>query len=102
MQHDGSRPRAGDAKGFAIKTTRALLLAILTLPTATSAYAQQSGARQVTPAAALGGQAFSVRPRVQNATPLFFIGDLAAGIWTRVLPPYDATANRVAAANPLP
>jgi hypothetical protein len=85
-----------------MKTTRALLVAILALATATGAYAQQSGARQVTPAAALGGQSFAVSPRIQNATPLFFIGDLAAGIWTRVQPPYDATANRVAAANPLP
>jgi hypothetical protein len=39
--------------------------------------------------------------QLQSSTPLFVIGDLAAGIWPRVPPPYDVTANRNAAANPL-
>jgi hypothetical protein len=82
-----------------MNTTRAVLLALLV---ATPAAAQQSGATPAAPAAALGGQSFAVSPRTQNPTPLFFVGDLAAGIWTRVPPPYDATANRVAAENPLP
>ena len=85
-----------------MNTTRALLVAILVLLTATGADAQQSGARPATPAAALGGRSFAVSPRIQNPTPLFFVGDLAGGIWTRVPPPYDATANRVAAENPPP
>jgi hypothetical protein len=85
-----------------MNAARALLVANLALLTATGAYAQQSGARPASPAATLGGQSFAVSPRIQNPTPLFFVGDLAAGIWTRVPPPYDATANRVAAANPLP
>ena len=52
-------------------------------------------------AGTFGGQ--SVAPGLrQSPTPLFAIGDLAVGIWTRVPPPYDATANRNLAANPLP
>jgi hypothetical protein len=90
---------AGDTKGFAMNTARAVILALLI---ASPAAAQQSGAAPAAPAAALGGQSFAVSPRIQDPTPLFFFGDLAAGIWTRVPPPYDATANRVAAANPLP
>jgi hypothetical protein len=30
------------------------------------------------------------------------LGRVAAGIWTPVPPPYDVTANRNAATNPLP
>jgi hypothetical protein len=41
-------------------------------------------------------------PRPQSPTPLFVIGDLTVGIWARVPLPYDATANRNTAANPLP
>ena len=39
---------------------------------------------------------------LKSPTPLFVIGGLAVGIWARVPPPYDVTANRNAAANPLP
>jgi hypothetical protein len=85
-----------------MNTARALLLGILVLTMAAPSEAQQARPRAATLATALGGQSFAVSPRVQNPTPLFFIGDLAAGIWTRVPPPYDATANRTAASNPLP
>jgi hypothetical protein len=38
----------------------------------------------------------------REMTPLATFGNLAVGIWTRVPPPYDATANYNAGANPLP
>lgn len=40
--------------------------------------------------------------RAPHVTPLATIGSLSLGIWTRVPPPYDVTANQNAAANPLP
>jgi len=52
----------------------------------------------------LGAQTFGVGPQpgIPQATPLFKIGGLAVGIWTRVPPPYNVAANRSAASNPLP
>ncbi len=83
-------------------TLRAVLFGILGLLAATSAEAQQATAPSPATTTALSGQSVTVGPRSQNPTPLFFIGDLGVGVWTRVPPPYDATANRSAADNPLP
>ena len=38
----------------------------------------------------------------RQMTPLATFGSLAVGIWTRVPPPYDASASYNGAANPLP
>jgi hypothetical protein len=83
-------------------TVRAVLLGTLTLLTAATADAQKPSAGPATPAAEFGGQAATVGPRLQHPTPLFVTGGLAVGIWTRVPPPYDVTANRNAVENPLP
>ncbi len=84
-----------------MNTIRAIFLSMLTVLVMTTAYAQSPP----TPAAGeatLGGRAVAVRPPVAGPTPLVTMGNLAVGIWTRVPPPYDAEANRSAAANPLP
>jgi hypothetical protein len=86
-----------------MNTARAILFgSILATLMATTAEAQQSGASGGATVTSLGGQSVTVGPRLQHPTPLFFVGGLAAGVWTRVPPPYDATANRTAADNPLP
>ena len=53
---------------------------------------KEAGASGGATVASLGGQSVTVGPRLQHPTPLFFVGGLAVGIWTRVPPPYDATA----------
>jgi hypothetical protein len=85
-----------------MNTTRAVLLAILTVLMAATADAQNPSAGGAAPTAELGGQATTVGPRLQRPTPLFVTGGLTVGIWTRVPPSYDVTANRNAAENPLP
>jgi hypothetical protein len=84
-----------------MKTIRPAIFGILAALLATAAHAQKP---VVTPGAGVGdtfsGQSVIQAPRPQSPTPLFVIGDLAVGIWTRVPPPYDVTANRNAAANP--
>ncbi|HEY6433504.1 MAG TPA: hypothetical protein VIZ17_16105 [Acetobacteraceae bacterium] len=87
-----------------MNTPRAILFGILALLMATTADAQQSDASGGATVASLGGQSVTVGPRLQHPTPLFFVvvSALAVEIWTRVPPPYDATANRTAADNPLP
>jgi hypothetical protein len=86
-----------------MKTTRSAIFGILALLLATAALAQQpvvySGQGV---AGTFSSQSVTPGPRPQSPTPLFAIGDLAVGIWARVPPPYDVTANRNAAANPLP
>jgi hypothetical protein len=82
---------------------RTAIFGILTVLTATTAYAQtpvlNSGQRV---AATFSDQSVAPGPQLQSPMPLFAIGNLAVGIWTRVPPPYDVTVNRNAAANPLP
>jgi hypothetical protein len=86
-----------------MNTIRTAIFGILAVLLAATAHAQtpvvNSGQRV---AATFSGQSDTPSPRVQSPTPLFIIGDLAVGIWARVPPPYDVTANRNAAANPLP
>jgi hypothetical protein len=86
-----------------MNTIRTAIFSILAVLLATTAHAQtpvvNSGQRV---AATFNGQSVMPGPRLQSPTPLFVIGDLAVGIWARVPPPYDVTANRNAAANPLP
>ena len=85
-----------------MKTMRAALVGILTILMATAASAQtQPAASSAT--SGFAGQSLGVGPgRAQNPTPLFMLGGVAVGIWTRVPPPYDVSANRNGAANPLP
>jgi hypothetical protein len=78
-----------------MNTVRAVLFGILAALTATTAYAQKPGAGPAATTTTFG-------PRLQHPTPLFVIGGLTVGIWARVPPPYDVTANRNVAANPLP
>ena len=82
---------------------RTAIFGMLTVLLATTAYAQtpvtNSGQRV---AATFSDQSVTAGLQPQSPTPLFVIGDLAVGIWARVRPPYDVTANRNAAANPLP
>jgi hypothetical protein len=86
-----------------MNTIRTAIFGILVVLLATTAHAQtpvvNSGQRV---AATFSGQSDMPGARLQSPTPLFIIGDLAVGIWARVPPPYDVTANRNSAANPLP
>jgi hypothetical protein len=86
-----------------MSTIRTAIFGILTVLLATTAYAQTpvmtSGQRV---AATFSDQSVTPGPQLQSRTPLFVFGNLAVGIWARVPPPYDVTANRNAAANPLP
>ena len=86
-----------------MNTIRTAIFGILAVLLATTAHAQQpvvNSGQGV--AGTFSGQSVTPGPRLQSPTPLFVIGDLAVGIWTRVPPPYDVTANGNAAANPLP
>ena len=77
-----------------------VLVVILAGLMATTADAQPPGASGIAAA-----ESATVAPRPGTArypTPLFNIGGVPVGIWTRVPPPYDPTPNRSAAANPLP
>ena len=79
---------------------RPVLLGIFAMLMATGADAQPPGA-----SGWAGAESAIVTPRpgaARSPTPLFNIGGVPVGIWTRVPPPYDPTANRSAAANPLP
>jgi hypothetical protein len=86
-----------------MKTTGSALFGILAILLATAAHAQNpaTNAGQGV-AGTFSGQSATPGTRLQSPTPLFVVGDLAVGIWTRVPSPYDATANRNLAANPLP
>jgi len=86
-----------------MKTTGSAIFGILAVLLATTAHAQQpvtSSGKGV--AGTFSSQFLTPSPQLQSPTPLFVVGDLAVGIWARVPPPYDVTANRNAAANPLP
>jgi hypothetical protein len=86
-----------------MNTIRTAIFGILAVLSAATAHAQKpvvnSGQRV---AATFSDQSVTPGPGLQSSTPLFVIGDLAVGIWARVPPLYDVTANRNAAANPLP
>ena len=86
-----------------MKTTGSAIFGILAVLLATTAHAQQPAANSGQGVAGtFSSQFLTPSPRPQSPTPLFVVGDLAVGIWARVPPPYDVTANRNAAANPLP
>jgi hypothetical protein len=89
-------------KAFAMKTAHvALVTALLAGLMTGSAFAQGAAAGQLS---TLSGSSVTPgqQPENQQMTPLATLGNLAIGIWTPVAPPYDVTANRSAAANPLP
>ena len=86
----------------AMNTTCAAVIAVLTVVLATTASAQAPGSGAASQIASMRGQSIAQRLRVPQPTPLVTLGGLVGGIWTRVPPPYDAAANRNAAANPLP
>ena len=82
-----------------MKTIRTTIAGIaLTIMMAGAAMAQTTAV--TTYGGSTSGQGPSVVGR--QMTPLAAIGDVAVGIWTRVPPPYDATASYNGAANPLP
>jgi hypothetical protein len=86
-------------------TVRAVVFGLLAVLVAVGAYAAPAaGPSSAGEALIFGGRSTAIGPRIkpQQPTPLFMIGGLAVGIWTRVPPPYDAAANRNLAANPLP
>jgi hypothetical protein len=85
-----------------MNTTRAAIAGVVTVLLATPAFAQAPGSGAAGQIASMGGQSVAQGPRVQQPTPLFMLGGLVVGIWTRVPLPYDAAANRNGAANPLP
>ncbi len=87
-----------------MNTLRAALVGVLTLLLATTAFAQAPAPSTGGEISTLGGRAVGVGPGgvARYPTPLFMLGPLAVGIWTRVPAPYDVSANRNAAANPLP
>jgi hypothetical protein len=85
-----------------MNTTHAAVVAVLTVLLATPAFAQVAGSGTAGQIASMGGQSVAQGPRALQPTPLFMLGGLEVGVWTRVPPPYDAAANRNAAANPLP
>ena len=91
------------AKASAMNAVPTAIFGILAVLLATTGHAQKpvvnSGQGVV---GTFSSQSVTPGPRLQSPTPLFAIGDLAVGIWARVPPPYDVTANRNAAANPLP
>jgi hypothetical protein len=80
-----------------MKTLRiALVSGVLATMLAGATYAQA-------PADLSAGQYRGFSPlHAQQMTPLATIGDLSVGIWTPLTQPYDVTANRSAAGNPLP
>jgi hypothetical protein len=86
-----------------MNTMRTAIFGILTVLLATTAYTQtpvvHSGQRVV---ATFSDQSVAPSLQLRPPTRLFVFGDLAVGIWARVPPPYDVTANRNAAANLLP
>lgn len=86
-----------------MNTVRTAFFSILAVLLATTAHAQKpvvnSGQGII---GTFSSQSVTPGPRPQSPTPLLAIGDLAVGIQARVAPPYDVTANRNAAANPLP
>ena len=85
-----------------MSTARAIIFGVIGMFAATAVYAQGTGQVAGT-AAGFGGQTVTVGPRQAQtqATPLLSIGNLPVGIWAPVPPPYDVTANRSGAANPL-
>jgi hypothetical protein len=86
-----------------MKSVRMAVFGILAALMATTAYAQSPVVNAGQGAAGpFSGQSMVSGLRPRSPTPLFVIGDLTVGIWARVPPPYDVTANRNAAANPLP
>ena len=68
------------------------------------AYAQTAESLDRGQVAAFSDRTVGVGPQLRNqqVTPLVTIGNLAIGIWAPVPPPYDVTANRNLAANPIP
>jgi hypothetical protein len=80
-----------------MKTLRiALVSGVLVAILAGAAYAQA-------PTDGYAGEYRGASPlQAPHMTPLASIGDLSVGIWARVPAPYDVTADRSAAANPLP
>ena len=78
------------------------LVGALLFLAAGTAFAQPPTAGAAGGVSTFGGQAIAPGPRAQGPTPLFMLGGLPVVVWTRVSPPYDVTANRSAAANPLP
>jgi hypothetical protein len=83
-----------------IRTASFGILAVLLVATAHAESPFMNSGQRV--AATFNGQSATPGSRLQSPTPLFVIGDVAVGIWARVPPPYDVTANRNVAANPLP
>jgi hypothetical protein len=85
-------------------TLRVVLFGVLTVLMVTTADAQKPDTGPAERATTFTGRSVTGAPWLgaQYPTPLFAIGNLPVGIWSRVPPPYDVSANKNAAANPLP
>jgi hypothetical protein len=96
---DGTRLRAEVERALAMKTicTTIAGIALATL-LASAAMAQSAAVTTYGGSTSGNGSSFVGR----QMTPLATFGDLSVGIWSRVPPPYDATASYNGAANPLP
>ena len=87
-----------------MNTIRVLLLGAAAVLLASTGSAQTLGPGTTVEVLTFGGPPVAAsRPATaQHPRPVAVVGGLAVGVWTRVPPPYDATANLSAAANPLP
>ena len=83
-----------------MKAAHVLLPALALLMTMAAAQAEPQA---YAPAAnTFGGNAVRIAPTLpRQPTPLVTFGNLAVGVWAPVPPPYDVTANRTLAGNPL-
>ena len=97
-------PARDRAKVLAMNTMRVIVLGVAATLMASTGAAQTVGPGPTVEASSFGGRSVAADRLVaaQHPRPLAVVGGLALGIWTRVPPPYDATANLSAAANPLP
>jgi len=91
--------RAPIAKASAMKSIRIAIAGV-----ALAAVMGSAAMAQTSAVTTYGGNISGAGPSSagRQMTPLATMGDLALGVWTRVPPPYDATANYNRAANPLP
>src|SRR5579859_3277492 len=95
----GAQLRAEIGKAPAMKTIRTMIAGIAFATVLAGAAVAQTAA-----VTTYGGSTSGNGPSLvgRQMTLLATIGNLALGVWTRVPPPYDATASYNGAANPLP
>lgn len=81
-----------------------VVASVMTLGMTMVGVAHAQGSRQATPTANETIVSPTMHPNPLPAPepkPLFKLGNMPVGVWAPVEPPYDSTANRNNAANPL-